>query len=241
MLPGTRQFGKPYQYGKFATQFSLFWLCLSGNGLRVGPIMFYITVFSHKNKVVRRFNHQIEEQRTRTVFIIAFYASAIVMLSICFYALHISAGEYLRNNRLVIGEILVKTEFPVQGFPKLVTYLMIASVVSWFCVTKLAGERVNVIPESLKSLCQLFILAIAVITLYEFVYNSVLWNSFLTIEVISGDFRLEGISVPYPNPETPWNLIFATKMTLAAFLISSHAFYIISKSKRFRQDPTKQH
>ena len=190
---------------------------------------------------MRRFNHQIEEQRTRTVFIIAFYVSAIVMLSICFYALHISAGEYLKNNRLVIGEILVRTEFPIQGSPKLVTYLMIASVVSWFCVTKLAGERVNVIPESLKSLCQLFILAIAVITLYEFVYNSVLWNSFLTIEVISGDFRLDGISVPYPNPETPWNLIFATKMTLAAFLISAHAFYIISKSKRFRQDPTKQH
>lgn len=162
------------------------------------------------------------------------------MLSICFYALHISAGEYLKNNRLVIGEILVRTEFPIQGSPKLVTYLMIASVVSWFCVTKLAGERVNVIPESLKSLCQLFILAIAVITLYEFVYNSVLWNSFLTNEVISGEFRLEGISVPYPNPETPWNLIFATKMTLAAFLISAHAFYIISKSKKFRQDPTKQ-
>jgi hypothetical protein len=29
-------------------------------------------------------------------------------------------------------------------------------------------------------------------------------------------------------------------MTLAAFLISAHAFYIISKSKRFWQDPTKQ-
>lgn len=189
---------------------------------------------------MRQFNDQIEEQRTRTVFIIAFYVSAIVMLSICFYALHISAGEYLTNNRLVIGEILVRTEFPIQGSPKLVTYLMIASVVSWFCVTKLAGKRVNVIPESLKSLCQLFILAIAVITLYEFVYNSVLWNSFLTNEVISGEFRLEGISVPYPNPETPWNLIFATKMTLAAFLISAHAFYIISKSTKFRQDPTKQ-
>jgi PhoPQ-activated pathogenicity-related protein len=40
------------------------------------------------------------------------------------------------------------------------------------------------------------------------------------------------ISVPYPNPETPWNLVFATKMTLAALFISAHAFYIISKSKK---------
>jgi hypothetical protein len=186
------------------------------------------------NIVVKRFNPQTEEQRTKKVFIIAFYISAITMLSICFYALHVSAGEYLRNNRLVIGEVLVNTEFPIQGSPKLVTYLMITSIVSWFCVTKLAGDKVMVIPESIKSLFQLLVLAIAVIALYEFVYNFILWNSFLTDEVISGDLGSDGISVPYPNPETPWNLVFATKMTMAAFLISAHAFYIISKSKRLR-------
>lgn len=190
------------------------------------------------NIVVKRFNPQTEEQRTKKVFIIAFYISAIAMLSICFYALYVSAGEYLRNNRLVIGEVLVNTEFPIQGSPKLVTYLMITSIVSWFCVTKLAGDKVMVIPESIKSLFQLLVLAIAVIALYEFVYNFILWNSFLTDEVISGDFGSDGISVPYPNPETPWNLVFATKMTMAAFLISAHAFYIISKSKRLRQSPT---
>ncbi|MFZ0697014.1 MAG: hypothetical protein WAM88_07740, partial [Nitrososphaeraceae archaeon] len=59
-----------------------------------------------------------------------------------------------------------------------------------------------------------------------------LWNSFLTDEVLRGVFRSDSISVPYPNPETPWNLVFATKMTLAAFLISAHAFYIISKSMK---------
>jgi len=115
---------------------------------------------------------------------------------------------------------------------------MITSIVSWFCVTKLAGDKVMVIPESIKSLFQLLVLAIAVIALYEFVYNFILWNSFLTDEVISGDFGSDGISVPYPNPETPWNLVFATKMTMAAFLISAHAFYIISKSKRLGQSPT---
>ena len=186
------------------------------------------------NIVVKRFNPQTEEQRTKKVFIIAFYISAITMLSICFYALHVSAGEYLRNNRLVIGEVLVNTEFPIQGSPKLVTYLMITSIVSWFCVTKLAGDKVMVIPESIKSLFQLLVLAIAVTALYEFVYNFILWNSFLTDEVISGDLGSDGVSVPYPNPETPWNLVFATKMTMAAFLISAHAFYIISKSKRLR-------
>jgi hypothetical protein len=177
-------------------------------------------------------NLQTEETRARRVFIFAFYISAIIMLLICFFALYISAREYLKTDRLVIGEVLVYTEFPAQGSPKLVTYLMLTSIISWFCVTRLAGDRVKNIPESVKSLFQLIVIAIAVIALYEFVYNFILWNSFLANEMIRGELMSDYISVPYPNPETPWNLVFATKMTLAAFLISAHAFYTISKSKK---------
>jgi hypothetical protein len=177
-------------------------------------------------------NPSIEEMRTRSVFIFAFYVSAIVMLSICFFALYLTAGEYLKTSRLVIGEVLVYTEFPAHGCPKLVTYLMVMSVISWFCVTRLAGDRVKTIRESVKSLFQLIVIATVVIALYEFIYNFFLLNSFLAKEAISGQFMSDHISVPYPNPRTPWNLVFATKMTLAGFLISAHASYIISKSKR---------
>lgn len=154
------------------------------------------------------------------------------MLSICFFALYLSAGEYLKTSRLVIGEVLVYTEFPAHGSPKLVTYLMVMSIISWFCVTRLAGDRVKTIQESVKSLFQLIVIAIAVVALYEFIYNFILLNSFLANEVLRGQFMSDHISVPYPNPRTPWNLVFATKMTLAGFLISAHAFYIISKSKK---------
>jgi hypothetical protein len=92
---------------------------------------------------------------------------------------------------------------------------MITSIYSWFCVTQLAGEKVNAISGPVRSLFQLFALAIAIIPLYEFVYNFVLWTS-----------------IAYPNPGTPWNLMFATKMTLAAFLISAHAIYLITKTKK---------
>ena len=121
-----------------------------------------------------------DELRTRNVFTIVFYFSATIMLSICFFALYVSGEEYLKTGRIVIGEALVNTEFPFHGIANLVTYLMITSVLSWFCITKLAGDKI----------------------------------------------------VPYPNPKTPWNLVFATKMTLAAFLISAHGFYIISRSNK---------
>jgi hypothetical protein len=43
---------------------------------------------------------------------------------------------------------------------------------------------------------------------------------------------LDTINIAYPNPQTPWNLVFATKMSLAALLISAHGFYIISKKAK---------
>ena len=165
----------------------------------------------------------------RTVYLIVFYISAVLMTAITFYALYLSVVEYAATGKIVIGEILVKTEFPFKGLSKLVTYLMIVSVISWYCVTKLGGEKVKEVSPALHSILQLIVLAIAVVSLYEFVYNFVVWSSLITINALGGSINLDSISIPYPNPDTPWNLVFATKMSLAAFLISTHGFYIISK------------
>lgn len=174
--------------------------------------------------------YPIEKRITaRSVYLIVFYISAILMTGITFYALYLSVVEYAATGKIVIGEILVKTEFPFKGLSKLVTYLMIVSVISWYCVTKLGGEKVREVSPALRSLLQLIVLAIAVVSLYEFVYNFVVWSSLITLNALGGSINLDSISIPYPNPDTPWNLVFATKMSLAAFLISTHGFYIISK------------
>jgi hypothetical protein len=155
------------------------------------------------------------------------------MASVTFYAIYVSLGEYLQTGRVVIGEVLVETEFPFKGLAKLTTYLMIASVVGWYCVVRLGGEKVKGIPRWLKSIIQLMVLVFAVVALYEFVYNFIVWNSLITADVIRGEvMRFDDLSVEYPDPEAPWNLVFATKMTLAAFLISAHCFYTISKPEK---------
>jgi hypothetical protein len=173
-----------------------------------------------------------EDVRTRKIFLVIFYCCAIIMASITFYALYVSIGEYIKTGRVVIGEVLVNTEFPTQGLAKLVTYLMIVSVVGWYCVTRLGGDKVKDIPKSIKSIFQLIVLAIAVIALYEFIYNFIIWSSLITADAMRGIIRLDDINLPYPNPKTPWNLVFATKMSLAAFLIAAHGFYIMSKPSR---------
>jgi hypothetical protein len=124
---------------------------------------------------------------------------------------------------------LVNTEFPFKGLAKLVTYLMIVSVVGWYCVTKLGGDKVKDIPKSMKTILQLVVLVILIISIYEFFYNFIIWNALITADLIQGELKLDALYMPYPNANTPWNLVFATKMSLAALIISSHGFYIISK------------
>ncbi len=173
-----------------------------------------------------------DDRRTRKIFLGVFYFCALVMASITFYAIYVSLEEYQKTGRVVIGEVLVETEFPAKGLAKLVTYLMIVSVVGWYCVVRLGGNKVSNIPKWLKSILQLIVLVIAVVSLYEFVYNFVVWNSLMTADVLRGVLRFDDLNVEYPNPETPWNLVFATKMSLAAFLISAHGFYTMSKPEK---------
>lgn len=157
------------------------------------------------------------------------------MAAVTFYAIYVSLNEYLQTGRVVIGEVLVDTEFPFKGLAKLVTYLMIVSVIGWYCVVKVGGDAATRIPKWLKAILQLIVLAIAVVSLYEFVYNFIVWNSLMTADAIQGLARFDDLEVPYPNPDTPWNLVFATKMSLAAFLISAHGFYTMSKPEKNRK------
>ena len=83
-----------------------------------------------------------------------------MMTAITFYALYQSIIEFAATGKIVIGEILVKTEFPFKGLSKLVTYLMIVSVVSCTCVTKLGGDKVKEISPAPRSIFQLIVLAI---------------------------------------------------------------------------------
>ncbi len=170
-----------------------------------------------------------DELLSRRFYLVVFYICAIVMAVITFYSIYISLNEYLNTGKVIIGEVLVNTEFPFKGLAKLVTYLMIVSVVGWYCVTKLGGEKVKHIPKSIKTILQLVVLVLLIISIYEFFYNFIVWNALITADLLQGQLKLDNLYMPYPNPHTPWNLVFATKMSLAALIISSHGFYVISK------------
>ncbi|MGH9921527.1 MAG: hypothetical protein ACRD38_02115 [Nitrososphaerales archaeon] len=170
-----------------------------------------------------------DEQRIMRVYKIIFYICAAVMILITAYALAESTREYLATGKVVIGEVLVDTEFPMKGLAKLVSYLMIVSVVGWFCVMKLGSKKTENTSHIVRSILRLVALGIAVITFYEFIYNFVVWNALMTADAIRDIINPDMLHIAYPNPSTPWNLVFATKMFLSAFVISAHAFYVLSR------------
>jgi|FaiFalFF_MnMetaG_3_1042247.scaffolds.fasta_scaffold02592_5 hypothetical protein len=166
------------------------------------------------------------------VYRVIFYICASIMIVVTAYALIASLIEYINTGSVVIGEVLVNTEVPFKGFAKPVTYLMISSIVGWYCVTRLGRSKTMNLSARSKAILKIIAIAVAATTLYELIYNFVVWNALMTADAISGIIRIDVLNIPYPNPKTPWSLVFATKMFLAAFVISAHAVYLISKSER---------
>jgi len=77
------------------------------------------------------------------------------------------------------------------------------------------------------------LLGFAIISLYEVMYNFTVLNAKITAGVIEGQIPdIDMLFVAYPDPDRPWNLIFATKIFLSAFIISAHAFYLSTRPRK---------
>jgi hypothetical protein len=179
---------------------------------------------------MRTSNIEWDDKRTALLYKIILYICGAIMAIITIYALSQSLIEYLETGKVVVGEILVTSEFPIKGLAKPVSYLMLASVIGWYCVTRL-GERVTRKNSKTSiALIELIAIAATVISLYELMYNFMVWNALITADLLRGTLDIDRLSMPYPNPDTPWSLVFATKMFLASLVISAHAWYLSAKA-----------
>ncbi len=184
-------------------------------------------------------NIKLDDKRVALLYKIILYICGTIMAVITIYTLYVSLVEYLQTGNVVVGEILVTSEFPIKGLAKPVSYLMLASVIGWYCVTRL-GERVTKgISKTSIALIELISIAATVISLYELLYNFMVWNALITVELLRGSIDLDRLNIPYPSKNTPWNLVFATKMFLASLIISAHAWYLSAKAYNERRTDTQ--
>ncbi len=167
------------------------------------------------------------------IFLYIFYSCAVIMASITAYGIYSMSDEWAKKGTYVLGEVLVKTEFPTNHFAKLTTWLFFSTITGWYCVTRIGWKKTTRITPWKMSLLQLMLVGFSSICLYETIYNFVLLNAQITAGIVNGKVPdIDSLTVAYPDPNRPWNLIFATKIFLAAFIISAHALYLSTKPRK---------
>ena len=177
--------------------------------------------------------HLQENEAGYKIFLYIFYACAVIMASITAFGIYAMFEEWSTKGTYVMGEVLVKTEFPTSHFAKLTTWLFFSTIVGWYCVTRVGWKKTTSIPSWRLSLLQLMLVGFSTICLYEAIYNFVVLNAQITAGIVGGKVPdIDSLTIAYPDPNRPWNLIFATKMFLAGFIISSHALYLSTRPRK---------
>lgn len=179
--------------------------------------------------------HLQEKDLGYRVFLYIFYVCAVMMVSILVFGVYTMYTEWQESGTYVMGEVLVTTEVPFKNFAKLTTWLFFSTIIGWYCVSRIGWKKTvkGKISSWRMSLLQLMLVGFVIICLYEVLYNFTVLNAQITAGVIDGVVPdIDRLTVAYPDPNRPWNLIFATKVFLAALIISSHALYLSTRPRK---------
>lgn len=179
--------------------------------------------------------HLQETDSGYRVFLYIFYTCAVIMASITAYGVYGMMEEWRENGTYVMGEILVSTEVPFENFAKLSTWLFFSAIIGWYCISRIGWKKTTrgKISSWKMSLLQLMLLGFAIITLYEVLWSFTVLNAKIAAGVVEGAVPdIDSLTVAYPDPDRPWNLIFSTKVFLMGLVISSHAFYLSTRGRK---------
>ena len=198
---------------------------------------FYI---SKLGKRIMKPRHLEKTDAGYKVYLYIFYICGFIMASSLVFGVYVTMIEWIENGTYVMGEAIHNTTIPFENFARVTTWIFFSTIIGWYCVTRIGWRRTagNKIVGTKMALLQLMLLGFSIIALYEVLYNSTVLNAQITAGIIDGQVPdIDRLSVAYPDPDRPWNLIFATKIFLAGFIISTHAFYLSIKPRKSLDEP----
>ena len=182
-----------------------------------------------------RSRHLEKSDSSYKVYLYVFYICGFIMLSTLVFGVYVTMTEWIENGTYVMGEAIHNTAIPFENFARVSTWIFFSTIIGWYCVSRIGWRRTagDKIIGTKMALLQLMLLGFSIITLYEVLYNFTVLNAQITAGIIDGLVPdIDRLSVAYPDPDRPWNLVFATKVFLAAFVISTHAFYLSTKPRK---------
>lgn len=169
------------------------------------------------------------------VYLYIFYVCGFIMGTSLVFGVYVTMQEWLANGTYVMGEAIHNTTIPFENFARVSTWIFFSTIIGWYCVSRIGWRRTagNKIVGVRMALLQLMLLGFSIITLYEVLYNFTVLNAQIAAGIVDGMVPdIDRLAVAYPDPDRPWNLVFATKVFLAAFIISTHAFYLSIKPRK---------
>ena len=174
------------------------------------------------------------------VYLYIFYLCGFVMVSSLTYGVYVTTLEWLENGTYVLGEAIHNTAVPFENFARVSTWIFFSTIIGWYCVSRIGWKKTagDKIVGARMALLQLMLLGFSIITLYEVLYNFTVLNAQIAAGTVNGMVPdIDRLAVAYPDPDRPWNLVFATKIFLATFIISTHAFYLSIKPRKRLDGP----
>ncbi|MBI2183783.1 MAG: hypothetical protein HYU39_02360 [Thaumarchaeota archaeon] len=181
------------------------------------------------------------ETRAERVYRLLMFMSAAIVSVLALYA--VFATFYFGYE--AVGETLVNLpsrapfEFPgPEYFPvyaKPVTWLYVAIITFWFTFLESFRQRFSRLPVGAISVAKLVAFVLAAVSAYEVYYNFTIWGSLMTYQAITGNVNPDILANKFPNPQTPWNLVFATKFFSSILVVSLYSLYFMMRMERERK------
>jgi hypothetical protein len=130
----------------------------------------------------------------------------------------------------VVGATLVNVQFPSSNeiiSVKPISIVMAAGLGLTYSGLELARPNMIKLSYATISFLKLFIFVGTALCAYEVLYNFSIWIAQLSAASIAGILNPDIVVNSFPNPSTPWNLVFATKLTLTILVSGIYSFYFI--------------
>ena len=171
-----------------------------------------------------------EEEKIRTFFKLISLISLVVIISTSIYGI---LGTLIQGGN-VVGEVLVTLEVPpIEVFPlfysKPITWLSAAILALYFSSLELGKDMVMQWRKVHRDILKFFAFFVCAMATYEVLFNFTLWGGLIASDSILGELNVDLIKNTFPNPETPWNIVFATKLFTVLVIISAYSFYYLQR------------
>jgi hypothetical protein len=181
-----------------------------------------------------------EKTAERTEFLKNIYratciACSGIVLTIAIYGFVATVAGHID----VVGYTLVNVEIPpVSSFPvniKPISILVAAALGLTFSGLELARPAVMRFSRTRISILQGLTFVTGALVAYEVMYNFTIWAAELTLSSLLGSLNPDNIVNQFPNPNSPWNLVFATKLTELGLACALYLFFYLWTVQRAQE------